>query len=103
MTVGLVRPTSDADFRDVVLGATAPVVVAFHHAGAVPAYVDDLARETGWACFVTLDADRWPRTPAAYRVVRLPLLLVFVAGEPVLVVADGQPLDRVRQVLAALR
>jgi thioredoxin 1 len=101
-TVGVVRPATDHDFSDVVLGATEPVLVGFHHGGTTPPYLDDLATDTPWLRFARLDADRWPRTPAAYRVLRLPHLLVFQRGEPVLSIDGGQPLAVVRQLLAAL-
>ncbi|MDO9457784.1 co-chaperone YbbN [Nocardioides sp.] len=103
MTLGLVRPTTDDDFTDVVLGAAGPVLVAFHAGASAPPYVDDLAYDAPWLTCVRLDADRWPRTPAAYRVLRLPTVLVFAGGEPVLTLDGGQPLVTVRRLLDALR
>ncbi|GAA5141265.1 hypothetical protein GCM10023340_02680 [Nocardioides marinquilinus] len=103
MSETTLRPATDLDFADVVLGAVGLVLVAFHHGRTVPSEVLDLAAALPWLCFAHLDADRWPRTPAAYRVVRLPTLLVFSGGEPLMTLDGGQPADRLRHVLEALR
>lgn len=103
MTLGVLRPVTDDDFGDVVLGAVGPVLVAFSSAAAPAAYVDDLAAESAWLTWVRLDVDRWPLTPAAYRVLRLPTLLVFSAGVPVLSLDGDQPPHVVRRMVDALR
>lgn len=103
MTAGqLVRTATDLDFADAVLGAAGPVLVAFHE-GELDADLDALAREAHWLTCVRLDALRWPLTPAAYRVTRLPALVFFHHGEPVLVLDGHQPPAVVRRMVAALQ
>jgi thioredoxin-like negative regulator of GroEL len=102
-----VRSATDHDFADAVLGAAGPVLVSFVDGGLVPPPVEldleHLARESPWLTCVRLDANRWPLSPAAYRVTQLPALLVFVLGEPVLSITGRQSVEVVSRMIAALR
>ncbi len=103
MTLGVLRPVTDADFADVVLGAVGPVLVSFTSQACPADYVEDLAAHAPWLTCVRLDVDRWPLTAAAYRVLRLPTLLVFSSGVPVMTLDGVQPPDVARRLVEALR
>jgi thioredoxin 1 len=99
-----VHSVADADFADLVLGAAGPVLVAFH-AGTVDrcADLDAIDAAVPWLACRRLDVDRSPRTAATYRVSRVPTLVVFERGEPVLTMFGPQPLDVLLRMVRALR
>lgn len=100
------RTTADADFADVVLGAAGPVLVAFHartEGADAGADLDAIAAAVPWLCCTSLDVDRSPRTAATYRITRLPTLVVFDRGEPVLTVLGPQSLEVLLRMVRALR
>ena len=102
-----VRTVRDAEFGDVVLGASGPVLVDFHADWCGPCVqvapvLELLATELPWLTFTRLDVDSDPVTPSAYRVSGLPTLLVFDAGELVLSITGARTLSRLRELLGTL-
>lgn len=79
----------DANFEQVVLKSSKPVLVDFWATWCKPCVlvapiVDELAGEfDGKIDFVKIDIDNNPKTPARYNVMSIPTLLIFKNGEPV--------------------
>ena len=79
----------DANFEQVVLKSSKPVLVDFWATWCKPCVlvapiVDELAGEfDGRVDFVKIDIDNNPKTPARYNIMSIPTLLIFKNGEPV--------------------
>ena len=79
----------DANFEQVVLKSSKPVLVDFWATWCKPCVlvapiVDELASEfDGKIDFVKVDIDNNPKTPARYNIMSIPTLLIFKNGEPV--------------------
>jgi thioredoxin 1 len=96
---------TDESFAEQVLGSEVPVLVDFWAQWCPPCHrlapaVDRLAEEyAGRARVVKMDADENPETIRAYRVMAMPTLAVFRAGEVVSQVVGAVPLPRLRAML----
>jgi thioredoxin len=80
---------SDADFEQVVLKASNPVLVDFWApwcgpCRAVTPIVEELANEyAGRITFTKVNVDQNPRTASGYSIMSIPTLLVFKDGKPI--------------------
>jgi thioredoxin 1 len=85
----MVKTVDDATFESDVLASDTPVLVEFGAAWCPPCrmlapILDEVAEErSDQLQVVTVDVDANPATQAAYRVMSLPTLLLFVGGKPV--------------------
>lgn len=85
----MVKTVDDATFQSVVLTSDTPVLVEFGAAWCPPCrmlapILDEVAEERlGRLEVMTVDVDANPVTQAAYGVMSLPTLLLFVGGKPV--------------------
>ncbi|MBH0776927.1 thioredoxin [Nocardia bovistercoris] len=102
-TVGTV---TDATFAEEVIEADRPVLVEFTASWCPPCkmiapVLAEIAQEQAdRLTVVALDVDENPETTAAYRVLSMPTLMVFRAGEPVLTVVGARPKRRLTAELA---
>ena len=99
---------SDATFAQVVLECSQPVLVDFWAEWCQPctimsAYVGFLSKEFGDRLLVTaLDVDEHPATPAAFNVMGLPTVILFVGGVEVERVVGVINYDELKQKVAKL-
>jgi thioredoxin 1 len=82
-----IAEVTDATFDDEVLGADRPVVVDFWApwcgpCRAVAPIVADLAAANPNVRFVKLNIDESPAAASRFRVLSIPTLILFDAGEP---------------------
>ena len=91
---------TDATFEQEVLTADLPVLVDFTADWCPPCrmispVLAEIAVEAaGRIKIVELDVDSNPATQSAYRVMSMPTLMLFVAGEPVKVMVGARPKRR---------
>ena len=99
---------TDTSFREEVLQADIPVLVDFWAKWCPPCrmiepMVDELASEYRGRLKVTkLDTDLSPAVSGQYRVMSIPTLMVFRAGEPVATIVGYQPKAALRAKLEAI-
>jgi thioredoxin 1 len=85
----MVKTVDDATFNSAVLASDMPVLVEFGAAWCPPCrmlapILDEVAEQRlDHLQVMTVDVDANPATQAAYRVMSLPTLLLFVGGTPV--------------------
>ena len=96
----LVPPVTDESFERDVLAQPGPVLVDFWAQWCAPCHMiatvlAKIAEERAGALTVrSMDYDANPLTGARYRVMSLPTLILFVAGQPVQMIVGAQPKTR---------
>ena len=106
----LVRSVTDDTFAREVLARPEPVLVDFWAQWCPPCHMiapvlEKIAAERAGALTIrTVDNDANPLTGARYRVMSLPTMILFVAGEPVATIVGAQPKARLlKRIDDALR
>ena len=101
----VIRSVTDADFAEVVLGASGPVVVDFWAEWCPPCralspLLEQLALEHPEVTFVALNADDNLETAESYRALALPTMKVFRGGEVVKTIIGAKPKPALEQAFA---
>lgn len=100
-----VNAVTDADFEQVVLQSSTPVLVDYWATWCSPCkqiapILDELSEEfAGRVTFVKMDADANPLTPTNYHVMGLPTLQIFVDGQIVKVFEGGKTKSTLKRAL----
>ena len=100
-----VREITDAQFETEVLGADVPVLVEFWAQWCGPCHmvapvVEKIAEErSGTLRVVKINSDENPLVSARYRVLGLPTMILFDAGEPVLQLTGARPKTAIEREL----
>jgi thioredoxin 1 len=106
MTHAALTSITDDTFADEVLRSELPILVEFTADWCPPCkkiepVLAQLAvKEAGRLRIVQLDVDANPATTLAYRVLSMPTLMLFLAGEPVKVLVGARPKGRLLAELA---
>ncbi|MCL0041385.1 thioredoxin [Dehalococcoidia bacterium] len=101
------RDISDADFEQVVLKATNPVLVDFWApwcgpCRAVAPIVEELADEyAGRITFAKVNVDQNPKTASEYSIMSIPTLLLFKDGKPIKQMVGLRPREEFKKNLDA--
>ena len=102
-TAAGVQMVTDATFADEVLASSLPVLLKFTADWCPPCRMMEpvlaqiAAERQGQLRVVSLDVDSNPQTQATYRVLAMPTLMVFRAGEPIMSVVGARSKRRLLQ------
>ena len=100
-------PVDDSSFAQIVLQSKKPVLVDFWATWckpclAVAPILEELANEyDNKVTFVKMDIDHNPKTPASFRIMSIPTLLIFKNGAPVSHLVGLRPKGELKKNLDA--
>jgi len=81
---GVVRPTSDATFTQILdLSSTVPVIIEFYGQGVEPTLGPLVAQYGGRIALATVDGTTNPQLVQAFQVQEVPTVAAVVAGRPI--------------------
>ena len=98
---------NDANFDEIVLKSTSPVLVDFWATWCRPCQMvapilEELTKEyTGKLTIAKLDVDQNQQTAQKFHVMSIPTMIIFKEGKPVANIVGFKPKDKLKQELDA--